>query len=135
MKHDLIVEVKFEYDGPKAKTYPDGYKAVLENFYMDRYNLFCDLVNPLFEKWNAEYTGTDDDILFEDGSTNPDSEYNRYIIAKETEIVERYMQPLLKGSLSIKRYFIGEMADFRIELKDGTKMSMWIKPVKSKEES
>lgn len=135
MARECVFEVKFEYDGPKAHTYSDGYKAILEEFYMHQRNRFCDLVNPHFEQWNAEYTGSDDDILFEDGSTNPDSEYNRYIIEKETEIVEQYMQPLLKGSLSIKRYFIGEMTDFRIELKDGTKMSMWIKPVKSEEES
>jgi len=123
--------VNFEYEGPKADSYSEKYCDILQNHYMHRYNQFCDLVNPLIEKWNAEYTGTDDDILFEDGSTNPDSEYNRYIIAKETEIVERYMQPLLKGSLSIKRYFIGEMADFRIELRDGTTMKMVISEIES----
>ena len=53
--------------------------------YMRKRNAACDCLNPFYESWNSEYTGTepDDDIYSEKSR-----EYNEYIRAKQEPILE-----------------------------------------------
>ena len=117
---------KFKYEGGKSTDYSPAYKNALEEVYVWFYDQFCELTNPHFEEWNSEYSRPNDG--FDGDVINPDSQYNRYIQAKEMEIVEQVLNPLLDKSVSIKRFFIGEECDLRMEMHDGTVMQMFVEP-------
>ena len=123
-----LCNISFYFDGPRVDSYSAIYKRLISNLYIKAYRMFAELVNPLFKKWNSEYDGPLDG-LDDNGNVNLDSQYNRYIIAKETALVEKNLNPLLRNSKMIKRYFIGEECDFRMELLDGTIVSMNMEPV------
>ena len=109
----------FKYDGLEADSYSRLNKRILEKIYVECYSLFCELVNPHFEKWNAEYSGPND-YVDENGCINPKSQYTSYINERETEVV--------KNNIVIERFFIGDESDFRMQLKDGTTMQMYLRP-------
>lgn len=118
---------KFKYEGGKSAEYSSAYKNALEEVYVWFYNQFCEFTNPYFEAWNSEYSGPNDGFD-DEGAINPDSQYNQYIRDKETEIVDQVLNPLLSKSIPIKRFFIGEECDFRMEMCDGAVMQMFVEP-------
>ena len=102
----------FNYDGKKPGYFQ---KTKVEKLYVGAYNIFCQLVNPMFEKWNRNYIDPDD---------GPDIDhYNHYIIEHYKPIFELLNRNFESRGL-IKRFFSGDECDFRAELKDGTIMSL-----------
>ena len=115
-------KVMFKYEG----TEPAGIiRDAIQAGYVGIYNIFCEIVNPMFETWNAQYDGPNDGFDEED-RINPESEYNTYIRQKQTELVDKYINPTVSQGDIFKRFFIGDECDLRAELKDGTTMQMYL---------
>ena len=115
-------KVMFKYEG----TEPVGiFRDVVQAAYAGIYNIYCEIVNPMYDTWNAQYKGVNDGFDMKD-YINPESEYNTYIRKKETELVDKYINPTVSQGDIFKRFFIGEECDLRAELKNGTTMQMYL---------
>lgn len=114
--------VKFSYEGT---TPMEPLKSAIEYGYVGIYNIFCELVNPMYEKWNDQYEGPNDGFD-ENDRINPNSVYNSYIREKQMSLVEKFINPAMAKSDAFKKFFIGPECDLRAELLDGTVMQMFL---------
>lgn len=122
--------VQFMYDGKPAEKYGDMVKKLLEQFYIKNYNKFCEVVNPYFEKWNAEYDGENDGFDDED-RINPNGQYNIYIRNKEQKIIDEQINSSMNAFAKrfVKRFYAGNECEFRMEMHDGVSMTFYLKEV------
>lgn len=120
MKKDY--RVVFMYNGKEPAKIV---KPAIERLFVSAYNLYCDSVNPLFDKFNSEYTGPDDGF-------NPDGEYNKYICDKVAPVAQKVYSRLKMSNTSFGRIFSGFTVEgpgvlFKAILKNGTKMYFYLK--------
>lgn len=115
---ELTYKVKFKYEGVEPKGLM---KRLIENAYVQIYNHYCDIVNPLLDGWNRMYTGPND-------GGDPGSQYDSFIRQKEMGVVDMINSIWINGGhpFGIKEFFIGEECDFRARLDDGTAMQMFL---------
>ena len=74
----LLCTVEFTYD----QEVPEYQKKYLEQLFMVLRNEVVDLINPNYEKWNAEY---DKDVTGAD-----DMDYNGFIQEKHREVMKEF---------------------------------------------
>lgn len=110
-------KVVFKYDGKEPWFF---IKPKIEKLFIEAYRLFCDMVNPMFEKWNNEYDGPNDG--FEDNSC-----YNRYINECQKPAIDCLNEQIsaLKDQ-NIKRFFSDNECRFCAELNNGTILSFYL---------
>ena len=118
---DLKFKVCFKYEGIEPKGFR---KRLIENAYVQIYNKYCGIVNPLLDGWNNLYTGPND-------GGEPGSQYDSYIREKEMGVIDMINTIWINGGhpFGIKEFFAGEECDFRARLDDGTVMQMYLMKV------
>ena len=115
---ELTYKVKFNYEGIEPRGFK---KRLIENAYVQIYNHFCNITNPLLDGWNQMYAGPND-------GGEPGSQYDSFIRQKQTDVADVINSIWVNRDYryGIKEFFIGEECDFRARLDDGTAMSMYL---------
>lgn len=114
--------VIFKYHGKTPNIFE---REAIEQAYIAMYNEFCDRVNPLLEKWN------DAEDCPDDAADEVGSNYYRYIIEKESAIVDlmniAWVNHDVSKMIPIKEFFIGGGCNFCARLNDGTTVEFYLK--------
>lgn len=109
--------VKFTHNPTQARYSEKFYEAI----YFTIYNEFVEWTNPQYEAWNAEYEASG---LPMDGG-DPHSQYDAFIAKKyapKLRELEKKFEPI------VKRLYLGEDLDLRVEWLNGTKTQMYLVP-------
>ena len=107
-------KVIFSYD---EEPLSEWMRAYTQKAYAAMYDVFCKMTNGMFKAWNNEFDKLYPNI--QEDNTDPDSKYMKYIVAKEQDMVDKHINPIVASELTIiERFFIGEEADFRMQFED-----------------
>lgn len=114
IKKNMLFRANFHFSG-------DVWHPRAKELYIEAYNLMrtaaVDLINQMFEVWNAEY---DKEVKGED-----DLEYNGYIADKEQPLLDAVNRKY--SNSPVKLYVDRETADIRGKFKfEGKTMTMFV---------
>lgn len=101
---------------------PERYSEKLYNAaYVSIYNEFAEWTNPQYEVWNAEYEASG--LPMDGGELH--SQYDAFIAKKYAPKLRELEK---KFEWIVKRLYLGEELDLRIEWFDGTNTQMYLVP-------
>lgn len=91
---ELMFGVDFHFIGVKEEKISEKDKNDIINQFLALREVFCTLVNPMYESWNNEYT---------DPVSGPDDEkYNNYIVEKHRPIIEEINRAAKKSDMFVR---------------------------------
>lgn len=86
-------------------------KPVMPTVFIDAYNKFCELVNPKYEGWNAEFNDLYPDWKWDDGEET--KRYNEWIRAKQQKLIDKYINDRRWCNYSSMRFFIDPEIEYQ----------------------